>query len=930
MKKITYFLFFICSIINLACMQEPLEAPAQEGEGFLNLSFTVDGEPLVATKAVAQVSPEKKINSLFVIVTDDAEPSIIEQSFSVYPNADGSYSCSKNVKVGDKVLFVFANTDYDLSNVNNFDSYGYWYSSNPSIDVNSWNSSNFMMYYGDWNFFPVTKGNTTSVTIDLKRVLNRVTIRSITNNLPGYLTLGFRGAYLSNLKLKPNPSGADDWANKWGRGSDGAAPLFDYDDDLSDFVSPLTLEQQNLSCYWIGDDFSIVDPSETIYEGGDYFIPEYTAFKRGCRLYYYPNNNAVNYDSYSNEAAYTPQRTKLVLVCDIPANSGKIYYYPIPLDSEYLTEGNLSRDFAITINNLGVLDPNAELAKADYDIGMTWAGWTDTVSWIDDSTPVYRPGEFEYQEGHNNDSYVAQRMYLSLPVDDQKQSVIDDMTFTATMTPLNGSSVDASSWITTTYDSSNKVYNLNIACRLPGTLKVKALYDDIYPVAQKSVYIYSPHGFVKDQTLLVTGEDSNAISIIWKTESGDTLNIGNTSTLTDGLYFDSSLYSSLLGSPASNTISWDISPARFSCISSRVASSNLHFRVSSFGSTIGGLYQMARLMMDNGHRYTTPFADRVQSETPLVAKYRFTTPCGIQTNWANIRVENPCVGCYQAKTSGVFTNNDKYPYITYYDYIDNDWYNKGSGNTQVLTGTAPSILHLYNYSWTFSWEWNTSQGYGQSQTYPMSGASSKVSAGAPGSVAQRYRLKIDNTTTKQYANAAGESYIFGSITNSVTGQVLKIPLCAVFIYKNFYYGCLVYDGPGTDASLMSTHSGILTELSAYRPYVYYWYPHFYELGYNDLGSGVNIYFAAPHWSSIAYSRNITDYPDGYMSNYSMSCYGIDSEFTACDEYDYQWSSYMMFTYDNPSTHGQSYNGTQFYRVYPAWDGSILHTPEENR
>lgn len=883
-------------------------APAQEGEGTLNLSFTLDGEPLVETKAVTHVSPEKKINSLFVIVTDDADATIIEQSFSVYPNADGSYSCSKNLKAGDKILYVFANTNYDLSQ-DSFSNYYYWYSSNPSLSNNSWNSNRFMMYGTNApGWVSLSKGGTSSCTINLRRVLNRVTISNITNNLRGNLTLGFRGAYLSNLKLKPNPDGADDWANKFGRGSDGSAPVFDYDDGVGDFVTPLTVEQRELSCFWVGDTSPIMDdPSETIYEGGDYYLPSYNSSVKGCRLYYYANDNAINYVPYSSETEYTPQRTKLVLVCDIPANSGKIYYYPIPLDSESLGSINNSRDFAITINNLGVLDPNAELAKNDYDVGVKWAGWSDTVSWIDDSTPVYKVGEFDYQSGHNYSSYVAQRMYLKLPVDNQKQSVIDDITFTATLTPEGGSPIDASSWITTTYDSSNKVYNLNIACRVAGELKVKALYDDIYLVAQKSLAIYAPVGTSNDVTLLLTGANSSAINVAWKTTEGNTLSVGNTTTLTDGEYFDSALYASLLGSPATNSVNWDTSPAGFSCTGTNVSGSTLYLRVNSFGSTVNGMLQMARLMKEYGYFGGTA-VDRRNSQTPLVAKYRLTSPCGVQTEWANVRVQNPYSGCYEySGNSSYRTYNDRFPLVKYFDYVDNDWYDKGSGNTSYLTGDAPAVLNCYKYSYTLTWEWNTTGGYGQNQTYPMTGASSKLSFGPQGS-AGMYHLKIDNSSTIQYANAAGESYIFGSITNSVSGQTVKLPLCAVFIFKKFYYG-----GYATNTS---------------DPKIYYFYPNNITSYYSgDIKSNP---VSTPYWSNTATSRGMGFYPTGNFDN-SWCSYGTDTvNGASLETFRREWGNSDKYNFDVPyhlST--KSYGGLYFYDAYPAYYDGVLHYEDEN-
>lgn len=907
MRKITYFFSLFLSCVALSCQQEPVEAPAQEGEGTLNLSFTLDGEPPVQTKAVAQVSPEKKINNLFVIITDD-DSDTIEQVFEVFPNADGTYSCSKNVKTGSKNVVAYANFNYDLS-LPSYQNISSWYNSNPSLNENSWNSNNFLMRGASQGCFSITKGATTSLSVALRRVLNRVTITEITNNLPGNLTLGFRGAYLSNLKLKPNPDGADDWANKCGRGSDGSTPVFDYDDGVGDFVTPLTVEQRELSCFWIGDASSINDPSETIYTGGDFYSPPCYSSTKGCRLYYYPNDNAINYDPYSSKTEYTPQRTKLVLVCDIPANSGKIYYYPIPLDSESLGSINNSRDFAITINNLGVLDPNAELAKNDYDVGVKWAGWTDTVSWIDDSTPVYNVGEFDYQTGHNYSSYIAQRLYLKLPVDNQKQSVIDDITFTATLTPEGGSPIDASSWITTTYDSSNKVYNLNIACRFAGELKVKALYDDIYQVAQKSLAIHAPVGTPDDVTLLLTGANSSAINVAWETIEGNTLSVGNTTTLTDGEYFDSALYASLLGSLATYTVNWDTSPAGFSCAGTNVSGSTLYLRVNSFGSTVNGMLQMARLMKEHGY-YGGPGVERINSETPLVAKYRLTSPCGVQTEWANVRVRNPYSGCYEySGNSSYRTYNDRFPYVKYYDYVDNDWYDKGSGNTAYLTGNAPTVRNCYHYSYTLTWEWNTNGGYGQNQAYPMTGASSKLSFAPQGSGGAMYHLKIDNSSTKQFANAAGESYIFGSITNSVSGQTVKLPLCAVFIFKKFYYG-----GYATNTS---------------DPKIYYFYPILTSY-YGDIPPFHPLLKGTPSWSSTAISRGMGFYPTGNFDN-SWCSYGTDPESGwDLDFYRREWGNSDKYDNGVPmplST--KEYFGLHFYDAYPAYYDGVLHYEDEN-
>ena len=829
----------------------------------MNLVLDIDGQPWIPTKAVTQVSPEKQINTLTIVVCDESTGQV-EMVKTINTVDSESSSISFSAKAGSKDVYVYANYIPDFS------SYSVYHGcelASSGFSENSWSNSNFIMR-GIGSYSSLTSGGTKTISISLFRVVRRTTIARINNYLPNGLSLSIYGAYLSNVYTKDSFNECDSdpsfWANKWGRNLSGTVPY-----GLENWS---TLEYQDLTVLKLS--------SPQYIANGSSWTPTFNATEKGMRFYSMPNVSTYNPGTaYDISDSWSPRYTRLVIVAGI---SGNICYYPIILNS-FQSTNNKSVDYTVSINGVGVDDPEVNSNVSGFDISFNIAPWEAGATYTENSLPPYKPVTFTRQSGHISSTHVAQRMYLEMSVADQKESVKPGFTFGAVLTKSDGTTEDVTSWISSSYDSSSEKYLLNIACRKAGTLTVKGLYG-AYVVGTKDFNVFEPVCIPSVSNLLLTG-GAQPISYIWYDSSQtNVITSGNTTTNTDGTYFDSSLYSSCLGD-RTNSIEFDTSySSAYSMLGNYTSSGIRYLRVASFGSGA-----MATWL--NVGEYGA------QSDYPVIGRFRMTTPSGITSQWCDVCIVNFWGRCASVNHVRISGSSLGYSQLRSAEYIDIN-----------MPGSLLSLgtCILSSYSPVFTWEWdynnNGSFKFGNGNTSPL--ASGKYSIYTSSVTGDVYSINLQ-VSSSSYTNGAGHSTVWASLTNSVSGESLKLPVCDVMIFKDFYYG-------------VSFNSGVTRD-------IYYWYPDLSS--YSDVTNPV----AVPDWTNLALNHGATQEvsASGYYG-YADTYFG-----TTTSQLSKNWSSSAMF--NSPEKTGGNYfhydsgGNTYFYRFHPAYDSDndILHTASEN-
>ena len=718
----------LCLFLS-SCIKE-----GNQEDGTLNLSLCVSGgDP--GTKA--QIAAERTIHSSTIFIFDKTSGNL-ERVVSSSVSGDGSVSVNESVKSGTKTIFAYANTQVSIADGNTIGAHPM---PGEGLPENDFDSQSFQMI-GSGEVM-ITRGSTVSASISLSRKVSRVVIKSIRNSLPGSLALEILGAYLADVYMGDTPGSVSPspsrWANKWGRGADySIGSSLEYEDLTSWFPSAFTIAN--------GTSMELSLPSSS----------------KGPRFYCMPNPLASESLSgpYISGDQWSPRLTKLVIVARI---SGALCYYSIPLESP---SANESAEYSITVFGVGSDDPEITSDTGSYGVNRIIKDWEGGADYIDNSTPQYKMGVISSSAGHTSVSHIAQRLYLQMPVAEMEPEVRSGITFRASLAAPDGVVTDVSDWISPSYSSGNMLWELNIECRAEGQLEVRAFYNgDMLARAVRSIFAPLLSAYV--EPLLITGE-ANSISLSWSTADGaSSIVLGNTVNETDGAFFDSGLYSSLL---ADGSLEFDTAWGGRSMLGTYVTGGNRYLRVQS----LGGMEEIIRYANEDDS-----FSSRSR---PLLARFRIVTPCGVKSSWADARICNWWANFYDGGSVSEFI------------YRDNDCFDK---NVEIA-----GIIDNMSYSAPeWKWEWTGRWGYtfGCGNSIPMSGAGSRVGISAG-------KVRINNASSARKTNAAGLSQISASFTNSVSGEKLSFPCMDVYIYKTFFFRStvnsawdIIYSAPDVSA-----------------------------------------------------------------------------------------------------------------------------------
>jgi len=697
----------------------------ENGYGTLEIRLSVDGG---SPSTKAQVTAEKRMNNVTLFIFDN-NTGTLERVVSSSETGNGSISLSEQFKCGSKTIWAYANYDVDPA-------MGASLQSHPipgeGLADNSFADGSFAMR-GQCSAFVAGNGVSTA-SIVLTRTVCRTVIKSIRNSLPGSLPLEIQGAFLADVYTADSPGttypAAPYWTNRWGRGGDFAP------------VCGANAGYEGLTC-WFGTALNIANGSTSTLT-----LP---TSEKGPRLYYMPNTVTTDMnDAYIPGAGWTPRLTKLVIVARI---SGNTCYYTIPIQP---SQANESTEYTITVYSVGSDDPEIPGPASSYTLNRMVKPWDSGATYTDNSTPEYSTGVITPQAGHTQACHVAQRMYLQMPVSDQSAEVRNAISFTASLTASDGSVTDATSWLSAHYESGNQLWKLDIACRAAGELEIRAIYHG-NTIASTTRSILVPVLKAEVEPLLITGS-GKAIVCSWYASDG---------TTTDGSFFDSSLFSSLLDG---GSVEFDTSFPGRSLLGTYTSGGNRYLRVTN----LDGMEGLIR-----GANAEESFAAR---SMPLIARFRITTPCGIKSAWTQVRICNWWANFYGAGELAEFT------------YMDNDCYNADIDLIEIADNMGYPSPQL---SWKWVQRWGYNFGCGNAQ--PMAGASQRVAVSSG-------KLMINNFSSAMKCNAAGMSQISAAFTNSVSSQTLELPCMDVRICKKFYFRSsvnssweIIYEAPDVSA-----------------------------------------------------------------------------------------------------------------------------------
>lgn len=331
--------------------QESIDSQACE------LTINIRSGEQRSTKAgnvyTTELDYEKAINSLQLLIFDKGGQlrhySTVEESY-------GGYTKTVSMDKGEKHVWAVANC-WDLSDITDEDDL-------KAVQVKLENNSvdedeGFIM--ADSQTVNLS-GSSANVTLSMRRLVGRVALYSITNNLPAaYGALKINRVYLSNVVGNQNLMGNANptlWYNKEGR----------MDETNRNSTHIIEGNKYKASCESLT--FKSVNSTLSV---GDVYAPE-----DDCVFYGMPNTSSSFPSGF--HSTFSAQMT--VLVVDATINS-HTYYYPVVMANGILR--NCSYTVYLTITDLGSDDPNKPVTRGDLDVTIEVSEWDTSVAAIDET-----------------------------------------------------------------------------------------------------------------------------------------------------------------------------------------------------------------------------------------------------------------------------------------------------------------------------------------------------------------------------------------------------------------------------------------------------------------------------------------------------------------------------------------------------------------
>ena len=306
----------------------------------LEITLCLEQEP--TTKATAYLSSqtyEKQVNNVQILVFDSSG------ALNIYKDVGTSTSgISINTTTGSKTIWAVINGP-SLTSIKTLSALR-----NTAVDLgnNSTTASEGFVMSGSSE---ITVGSaSTSVSIQVERLLSRVALQKITNSLPAsYGTMTINNVCLANVVGNQNLAGAatiSTWYNKMGR-KDGATASSQIIDGATYLASHPTLT------------FKSVESS--VASGASHTPTTPYLF------YMFPNSTSNDVTGWAT--SFTARKTRLVVAATI---GGMKYYYPVVIDTP---SRNNAYTVELTITGLGSTEPDKPVEKGTINASVTVEGW---------------------------------------------------------------------------------------------------------------------------------------------------------------------------------------------------------------------------------------------------------------------------------------------------------------------------------------------------------------------------------------------------------------------------------------------------------------------------------------------------------------------------------------------------------------------------
>lgn len=322
-----------------------------EGEGAMQINFNVPA----ATRATA-TGHEADLNDVQMLIFDSTGKLYKYHDFSTAEINAKSATIDK-VMTGSYSVYVVANGPAldDVTTLSAMESAG--------ISLEQYNDpeSGFVME-GHSGTVTVTSGSTASPDISLSRFVARVSLLSVTNNLPSaYGSLTVNRVFLCNVVNTQNLGGSKtpgndetNWFNKEGRKDE----------------SP-----RNASHIINGSTFTASAPELSFAAAGS-SITNGNSWTSTKRFYAYPNNATTKPNGFNS--TFAAQRSVLTIEASY---GGKTYYYPVVLDSGLAR--NTNYDVEVTITGSGSDDPVKPVDNGAIKAVTTVQKWQDGTTYTE-------------------------------------------------------------------------------------------------------------------------------------------------------------------------------------------------------------------------------------------------------------------------------------------------------------------------------------------------------------------------------------------------------------------------------------------------------------------------------------------------------------------------------------------------------------------
>ncbi len=329
-----------------------------------NIEAPVNETGTVTINVVREAAGQTKTTSVSFMTAMDYEKAVNRQQVLIF-NSSGrlefyadldttATSLDAAVSTGEKTVYAVINGP-DLSAIKSLDEF-----QGCALDLSAnkkTTSAGFVM--SGSATCNVEPSAAVSCEIAVKRLVARIVLFRVANELPSaYGSLSLKAAYLANVVGTQNPAGTmalEDatWYNKYGR-SDSATS------------SGAIIDGTNYraSC----SDLTYILFNKTITHGMAY---SHLSTQDADLFYTFANSSTTAPKTFSN-GTFVPQRTILVLCCEL---NGESRYYPVVFDQSTL-EANNTYMVDVTISGIGSADPAVPVEHGDISATIKVSNWT--------------------------------------------------------------------------------------------------------------------------------------------------------------------------------------------------------------------------------------------------------------------------------------------------------------------------------------------------------------------------------------------------------------------------------------------------------------------------------------------------------------------------------------------------------------------------